>query len=295
VIGIWGPYVLSGINWEWYNEAMDKIAGGIVQAYRAMEPAGLKFGHGEAAGFSRDSREPIIMEEQVETIQAVNLGGETVATMVFFASHPEVLWDQNTLLTSDYPNYLYQYVEANVGGTAVFISGPLGGLITPIVENHDFDDAQKFGEAVADIALTSLQNEPVIWETQLRAEIREIFVPLTNPVFRAAALIGMLERPLYHMRKDVLSAVSVMEFGENGNLAQIVTVPGEDFPENWFEIKSKLHAEHRIHIGLCMDELGYIVPIEEFNWKNYEESMSASRFMDPIVHKNLEDMLKIIK
>lgn len=277
VIGLWGPKISTGINWGWYQEAMDSIADSIVQAYETMQPAGLRFGHGEAAGFSRDSRDPQCTDDQVETLQIVNQNEIPIATIVFYGSHPEVLGRDNTLITADYPHYLYEYIETNVGGTAIFVTGAIGGLISPRVENHTFEDAQSFGEAIANISLTSLQNTSVIWDTEIRTEIKEIFVPLNNPILRIASILGLLKRPKYHFRKDVLSAVSVIELGENGNLAQIVSVPGEDFPENWLELKEKLHAKHRILIGLGLDELGYIVQYENFDWRKYEESMSASK------------------
>jgi len=164
-------------------------------------------------------------------------------------------------------------------------------LITPNVRNHTFNAAKQFGESIASLALTSLQNTTTIWNTEMRIASRELFIPLTNPIFRLTSILRIIYRPLYHVRRDILTAVSVIELGENGSLAQIVTAPGEDFPENWLELKEKLHAKHRILIGLGMDELGYIVPYEDFDWKKYEESMSASKLLDPIIHQCLKEMI----
>ncbi len=41
------------------------------------------------------------------------------------------------------------------------------------------------------------------------------------------------------------------------------------------------------------ERLGYIVPVEDWHWLDYEESMSASYFMDRRVHETLEDMLPL--
>ena len=291
VIGLWGPGFTTGVHWEWYEEAMDIIADSIIEAYNTMVPAGLRFGHAEAEGFSRDSREPICTDDQVETIQIVDYNLTSIATMVFYGSHPEVLWDKNTLITSDYPHYIYQHIEETVGGTAMFVIGAIGGLITPRVPGHTFEDAQRFGTAIASLCLESVQNSSTIWDTPLRIDIQEITIPLTNPIFRLASILGILNRPLHHMRRDVMTAVCVIELGEEGSLAQIVTVPGEEFPESWLDLKEKLHADHRILIGLGFDELGYIVPSEDFDWREYEESMSASRFLDYYIHQTLESML----
>ena len=294
VIGLWGPHIFeTGVNWTWYNEAIDIIAQSIVEAYYAMEPAGIRLGHGEAPGLALDSREPHIMEEQVETLQAVDLEGNPIATVVFYASHPEVLWDENTLITSDYPHYLYRYIEENDGGIAIFANGPIGGLITPKVSDHTFEEAQRIGETIADISLKSLEETQVVWDTVMRVEGRRLYIPMTNMLLRLANLFGLIDRPVYHGRRDLLTAVGIVELGENGSLAQIIGVPGEDFPENWFEIKKKMHGQHRMHIGLCLDELGYIVPREDWQWWEYEESMSASIFLDRRLHNSLEEMLTL--
>lgn len=294
VIGLWGSKLSTGINWEWYEGAMTTIADTIIESYESMVPAGLKFGHAQATGYSRDSREPKITDDQVETIQAVDMNETPIATMIFYGSHPEVLWDKNTLITSDYPHYIYEYIEENAGGTAIFVTGAIGGLITPKVENHTFEGAKQFGKAIAGMSLRSIENTSIIWDTEIRTESKEIYVPLTNPVFRLASIINILDRPLYHLRKDVITSVNVIELGQKGNLAQIVTVPGEDFPENWLELKDKLHAQHRILIGLGNDELGYIVTYENFDRTDYEESMSASKLLDPLIHQALEEMLTIL-
>ena len=292
VIGLWGPNLSTGVNWDWYNEAINHIAESIIEAYTNMKPAGIKIGHAEApSGFSRDSRDPQCIDNQIETIQLVDQNETPITTMIFYGSHPEILWDDNTLITADYPNYIYRYIEQKTGGKAIFIIGAIGGLITPNVKNHTFDAAKQFGETIATLALTSLQNTTTIWDTEIRIESRELFIPLTNPIFRLASILKLIDRPLYHLRRDILTTVSVIELGRNGDLAQIVTVPGEDFPENWLELKEKLHAQHRILIGLGMDELGYIVTYENFDWRKYEETMSASKLLDPIIHQQLEEMI----
>ena len=294
VVGLWGPGIFkSGVNWDWYEEALDIMAEGVAEAYYSMEPAALRFGHGEAPGLSRDSREPIVMEEQVETRQTLDSEGDPIATMVFYSSHPEVLWDENTLITSDYPHYIYEMIEQVAGGTAIFVSGALGGLITPQTNGHTFEEAQRIGETIAGISLASLEGAQVHEETVLRFARRRLFIPMTNPMFRLASIVGLIERPVYHFRRDLLTGVAIGECGENGSLAQMAAIPGEDFPENWLEIKERMVAEFRLPICLGHDELGYIVPIEQWTIGGYEESMSASYWLDPELHNAILDMLTL--
>lgn len=294
VIGLWGHSIRSGITWDWYDQAIDIMAETIIEAYENMQPAGILLAHSVAENMSRDSREPIIMEEQVETLQVIDLEEQVIATLVFYASHPEILWNKNTLITSDYPHYLYEYIEKTVGGTALLLMGPIGGLITPNTRDHTFEGAKHFGEAIANISLSSLKQSEPIWETDIRVISKELFIPLRNPIFRIASILNVLQRPLYNLRRDLLTSVNVIELGYNATLAQIVTVPGEDFPENWFELKEKMHAQHRIHIGLANDELGYIIPRNDYDIRKYEESMSASKYLEPIIYQALEEMVTFI-
>jgi hypothetical protein len=293
VIGLWGKGFRCGISWDWYEFALSKITNCIIDAYNYMQPAGLRFGHCFASNFSRDSRNPKIMEEQVETLQFINTNQEIISTLVCYASHPEVLWSKNTLITSDYAHYLYNSIEEMNGGNALLMTGPIGGLITPNVSNHTYDAARLFGEKLANLSISSMNANDIIWETDISVKTKEIFIPMTNPLFRFASFLKILDRPLYQFNRCLLTSVSVVELGKDGSLMQMITVPGEDFPENWFEIKEKLHATHRIHIGLCNDELGYIVPYEQFDRTEYEESMSASKWLDPLIHQTIEDMLNL--
>jgi hypothetical protein len=293
VIGLWGKGLQSGINQNWYDEAINTIQDTIIESYNNLQPAGIKIAHSMAQNMSRDSRDPKIMEEQIETIQFIDYENNPIATMVCYASHPEVLWDENTQITSDYPHYLYKHIENTIGGTALLITGPIGGLITPQTQDHTYQSAKRFGETIANLSLTSIHNVSPIWNTNLRLATQELFIPMTNPVFRLASFLKILNRPLYQLRINLKTSVNVIELGIDANVAQIITVPGEDFPENWFELKEKMHAKHRIHIGLATDELGYIVPIEAYNPKDYEESMSASKYLDPILHQTIEKLLTL--
>ena len=60
--------------------------------------------------------------------------GRRIATVVNFAAHPETLWEFNTLLSPDYVGPLRARLESEVGGETVYLSGPLGAMLTPNVQ-----------------------------------------------------------------------------------------------------------------------------------------------------------------
>ena len=58
-----------------------------------------------------------------------------------WADHPETLWSDNLLISSDFPHFLREGIEKGVyiedslvfegvGGTAVYFNGAIGGLMT---------------------------------------------------------------------------------------------------------------------------------------------------------------------
>ena len=72
-----------------------------------------------------------------------------------FASHPESLGSNNTLITSDFPHYARERIEEEVGGTAIWVSGDLGVLQGPL----DLD------------VLDPLTNQPAVRRTFRWAEV----------------------------------------------------------------------------------------------------------------------------
>ena len=55
-----------------------------------------------------------------------------IATLVNFGSHPESLGSNNPLITSDFPHYVRERLEAEYGGLAIWLSGDLGVLQGPL-------------------------------------------------------------------------------------------------------------------------------------------------------------------
>lgn len=74
-----------------------------------------------------------------------------------------------------------------------------------------------------------------------------------------------------------------------------MTLPGELLPEISFEIQEKMTGFPRILVGLCNDELGYIIPEYDFRSDEYEESMSQGPATAPIVRETAIRMLTGVK
>lgn len=78
----------------------------------------------------QDIRDPIVRNTKIVAAQFVSVqSGKTLGTFVNWNNHPEVLSEKNVRISSDYPHYLREYIEKNLGGIAVYFTGTLGGQI----------------------------------------------------------------------------------------------------------------------------------------------------------------------
>ena len=123
-------------------------------------------------------------------------------------------------------------------------------------------------------------------------------VKLKNMLFKIAIRRGLLPE-LRNRRGRVTSEVNFIQIGD----CWLVTVPGELLPKLGLAIKSKLRAAGAPVagvIGLANDELGYILPKEDFRYPlnplnpkdHYEETMSISKKVGPKMMAAVDELLK---
>jgi hypothetical protein len=101
-------------------------------------------------------------------------------------------------------------------------------------------------------------------------------IPMTNPKF---LLMAKLSGRRSLLRGRVVTEMFYLRLGE----AEIVTIPGELFPELSFEILERMSGYPRMLVGLANDELGYLIPGHDFNAGDYEEGMSVGPAAGPMV------------
>lgn len=217
-LGIWGPNPFQTGRDETYMAWVRKeIVDCVAEAIQRLEPAWLVIAEDdrkELASLQLDSRLPLVGDHAVYVLQAVSRkNGKTIGTLVNWANHPEALGSQNRLLSSDFCWAFYESLEKLLGGVAVFWTGAIGGLITPLGEEvkvidpetgkpapeESFRKTELIGQFVAKVATEAVRrpNAVKLEKGSLKVRLRPIFVPLQNPRFRVAAGMGVLHRPLY--------------------------------------------------------------------------------------------------
>ena len=115
---------------EALNEAIDRL-----------EPASIKIATGEAQGkIAYNYYAPDLYDRRMSVIQAINAQGKTIATLVNYAVHPEVLGNDVGILSPDLVGPLCEKLEATAGGTAIFMNSAQGGMVT--ADNRNLDQSR---------------------------------------------------------------------------------------------------------------------------------------------------------
>eukprot|EP00004_Rigifila_ramosa_P019125 TRINITY_DN482_c0_g2_i1.p1 TRINITY_DN482_c0_g2~~TRINITY_DN482_c0_g2_i1.p1 ORF type:complete len:647 (-),score=142.41 TRINITY_DN482_c0_g2_i1:40-1884(-) len=250
---------LGGINPRYYEYMLGQFAAVTLEALGKMEPVTLtvadsvwRFGQG-------DNRDPRVVDPTLNVLQARSVAtGAVVATMVQWAFHPEIIAffsptvpdnecvavglaapcnGRGRTLTGDFPYYAKSYIQREVGGEVVYISGALGvqigpnqNAITPaqvweVSEDYpitgdgsvapanatlvpkNFRQALLIGRELAFQALRSLSSaraSPVAFGS-ITYKLEKPYLRLSNLLFRAGLSPGyVLDRPLvlgYNMRE----------------------------------------------------------------------------------------------
>jgi hypothetical protein len=193
-----------------------------------------------------------------------------IGTLVNFACHPEVLTGGNNLITSDYAHYMYRELESASGGVAMLVNGALGGMLTPLVSEHSFAEAERCGTVLADAVLSALEHPTRMVSADLRCRIKEVRLTLENPGFERLYRAGIVRREF--QGNSVLTEVGIVRLGE----LTAVSIPGEALPKIGLRLKERMSTPFKMVFGLANDELGYLIPGEDWRADAYEESMSVA-------------------
>jgi hypothetical protein len=297
-MGLWGPDLKTcGVDPVYMQGLAEKTELAIRQAVKELQPAsGMKSGLVRVPGVAKNARNPGIVDEELTALQFLGTDGRVLVSLFDFPCHPEVLWEHNTHITSDYPGVLRSQVEARTDAPCIFFSGALGGMMTPDVKDHSFEECEAMGTALARAGLDLLAGSAVVPADSLSLQKRLISVKLTNILYKLAFRRRLLP-DVRDRAGQVQSEVNLVKVGK----AWFATVPGELLPRLGLALKASLReagGETVGVIGLANDELGYILPKEDFKYplnpfrpgKHYEETNSIGKGIGPAVMRGVQDL-----
>ena len=286
-LGLWGRIGFNGKNAEYMNALKAAAAEAAREAADSTKLAEMYYGKVRTQDMYRDSRMPIVYDENLYQLRLQTYDGSAGLRLLFYGAHAESLRGDNTLLSRDYPGRLCDNMREATGDNAMFFPGAIGGLImTRLFVNDMPDEAVKnmriTGDRLTEYTL-SISNED---ERQLEPGIRwarQCFdVPLDNPVFMTYKLLGILNSKAVPGKSAtgfcVQSELNLIMLDD----IALLLIPGEIFPElisgeaygnaNPSDVNPRplkdIAREYGINelliIGLANDELGYIIPPSDF-------------------------------
>jgi hypothetical protein len=258
---------------KYLETVCSKMSEAINEAVAKLQPATLKIATGEAKGkIAYNYYAPQLYDPRCSVIQAMSADGKAFATLVNYAIHPEVLGPGGGILSPDLIGPLRDRIQEKGGGTAIFMNGAQGGMVTADCRGPDGKDIRtwseciRIGELLADEALRIVQAAPVQREPRLSCASKKVTFPIESELLQAV----MKASPLGHSSDQpghISTQVNLVNLGN----AQILTIPGEALPNIGYYLKRKMRGQHNLLFGLTNDAFGYILTKEDWgSFKRYD-------------------------
>lgn len=290
---------------DYLNFCVQEIAAAINEAYAALKPADLRIAMGEAKGkiafnyYAEDLYDP-----RCGIIQALEQGSDKViATLVNYAIHPEVLGSERGILSPDLCGPLYDRIETQAGGVALFMNGALGGMVTAdnrhetIKRSEDasndmmWQECVRIGQLLADEALRILaQNGETLADPTIKVASKKVDFPVESPIMQYI----LTNSPLgYSGSKPnhVTTVVNAVQIGP----AKILTIPGEALPNVGYYLKRKMDTKYPFLFGLTNDAFGYMMAKVDYNSFRRYEYISRTSLGEMTAEIYIEEALGLVQ
>ncbi len=296
-LGLWGPdQASSGVDPAYLASIRRAVVEAALEALTFGCPVRMRAAMTRMpAGYVANYRTPDVVDDEIAVVQFERPNGEILATLLNLACHPEVLMGDSTLVSADYAGAACRAVEQAAGGSALHVSGALGGMLSPALEQRNAGAVAAMGQAYAGAALEALAQSELTEIPKFEFRRATFGLPMSNPLFEMAQQAGVLRRRGL-AEGELTTTCAYVDLGS----AQIITIPGELLPRLGFELKAALPGPVRVLAGIAEDELGYILPDDEFvapaDYLNpgtqYEESMSIGPNTGSLVMAAAKELVK---
>ena len=309
--GLWGASRFrNGVAPGYLGFLRGRMGTALEAAVTALEPARLELA--EITGRDRafgtvDTRRPEVIDDGLRVAIVRDVNGDVLGTLVNFGNHVELLWDRNLELTADVAGYARRGLEVGLvydevrrrpglGGTTLWLTGNIGGLITtlpetavrdPVTEERhadpSFAKARAQGHAIASAVLDTVAAGGFVASrtTRVRTHVRDIDLPLANTPLVLGAALGLLDREIsFSWGFETASEVALIELGDlwiaciPGELYPEIAVggierpPGADFdvePVETPPLRPAMQGRVNMMVNLANDAIGYLIPRSQWD------------------------------
>jgi len=267
-MGQWGQYKegvpgKSGVDPGFFKYVLERSVKAILEAESKLKKAKVVIGQTSTGreGFLRDSRDPKIFDDSMAVLKFTEADSKkTIATLVSWGNHPEVLSDTNNYLTSDYSHYLREGMEKGIpkgksneafsgeGGVSIYLQAAVGCLMTPLrvdvpsldgtIQNQSgWEKSKALGYQLAAKALAALKKPEEIKNTNLSFWSKQLKLPIENLDFQLAFGLKIFDRKVYDYDEGlpvaddnipkVQTEIAIIKMGD----VTFYSMPGELDPE----------------------------------------------------------------
>jgi hypothetical protein len=282
-----------------------QTAAAINEALDRLEPAQLRIATGEAKGkIAYNYYAPDLYDRAAGVLQVRATGGRPIATLVNYAIHPEVLGNAQGILSPDLVGPLYDRIEQEAGGVALFMNGAQGGMVTADNRNLDepkdklraywndsrsWSECERIGRLLAGESLRLVAAAPWQSAPALKNYSKEVRFPVESDELWQVVTLSPLKYP--HGDRAVTTRINLVNLGGS----QILTIPGEALPNIGLYLKRKMQGEHKFLFGLTNDAFGYILTKVDFNSferYKYVSRVSLGEMTGEILIENALDLIQ---
>ena len=290
---------------EYMDFVAKQVAGAVNEALDRLQPAELRIASGEAKGkIAYNYYAPDLYDRTAGVIQVRATGGGTIATLVNYAIHPEVMGSGQGILSPDLVGPLYERIEQKAGGVAVFMNGAQGGMVTADNRNLDapkdplraywtdsrsWSECERIGRLLADESLRIVDSAQWQNAPMLRNYWKDVRFPVESADLWQVVSLSPLQYP--HGDRTITARVNLVQVGGS----QILTIPGEALPNIGLYLKRKMRGEHKFLFGLTNDAFGYIltkVDFASFQTYRYVSRVSLGEMTGEILIENALDLIQ---
>lgn len=187
-LGLWGPLPgVSGVDPKYQKHWKTAVVELVRELEGRMEPAQLAAAETklDPSGLCFDHRDPVVIDPYLNVLSLKSAKGRALGTVVRWSCHPEALERDNYGVSADYPGALCAKVEKETGAPCVFLSGIIGGLMSPEIDRQDSveiarAEAKRVGEAVAAAALAAAKTAEPISAERFGFKSLTLPIPIEN-------------------------------------------------------------------------------------------------------------------
>ncbi len=289
--GLWGEKLYkSGRDELFMIRLKHRTAKAIISAYENRRDGEMFYSVSPTKDLQFDCRTPETYDSNLTRLRFAPFDSTGEIFIVNFASHAELLGNKTRHISADFPAHMIKRIEEqNIGSDAMFINGAIGGMISAKeikkVYRNEIDCpkyTREFGEMLGDIANAATSETKL--EPLVNVKSSAVKIEAENFVLILARLLKVLNNDIARSAKKtaacICTEVGYMELG-NAEIGMFL-IPGELFPElftgefldenssatgkvaQYKPLKQAGNAKHKFVVGLCNDELGYIIPENDF-------------------------------